>query len=223
MTTNTHPSEALLMSYGAGALNEGLSLAVATHLAFCPDCRRAADEIDVMGGALIEEEPAAPLSEEALQSVMARLDEPEAESRPTPTPSADFTQPLDPSIPNPLRDYLGGSFESLRWRRLAPGVRQFTVLPRTAGGGNARLLRIAPKTPLPEHGHGGIELTLVLQGSYSDSLGQFGRGDLVELDEDVVHKPIADPGADCICLIATGAPLRFKGLLGRLLQPLVGI
>ena len=40
---------------------------------------------------------------------------------------------------------------------------------------------------------------------------------------DTNHQPIADSHRDCICLIATDAPLRFTGLMGRLMQPFIGL
>jgi putative transcriptional regulator len=75
---------------------------------------------------------------------------------------------------------------------------------------------------VPEHGHRGHETVCVLAGSYSDRLGRFGPGDLAEADAEVEHQPVADAGQDCICLIATTAPLRFHGRAARLLQPVLG-
>jgi len=76
---------------------------------------------------------------------------------------------------------------------------------------------------MPEHGHGGSELTLLLRGSYRDEVGHFARGDLADLDETVEHQPVADPETGCICLIGTESKARFKSLFARLLQPLTGL
>ena len=84
-------------------------------------------------------------------------------------------------------------------------------------------MRIAGGSRLPEHGHGGSEMTLILRGSYSDELGRFAAGDVADLDTDTEHQPVVDPGEDCICLVALEAPARFKGAFARLLQPFVGI
>ena len=40
---------------------------------------------------------------------------------------------------------------------------------------------------------------------------------------DLALNPIADPGPDCICLVASERPSRFHGLIARLLQPLHGL
>ena len=76
---------------------------------------------------------------------------------------------------------------------------------------------------MPSHGHNGTELTMVLSGAFSDEGGRYGPGDIEIATEDDHHVPVAEPGADCICLAATDAPLRFKGLLPRIVQPFLGI
>lgn len=226
---NHHPSDALLVAYGAGSLKEGLSLAVAVHLAHCPDCRATLAEVEALGGALLEELPPAPLESLSLAATLDRLDREEAPGNPCKAmrirprcsrPAATAAAP--PSLPSPLRAYVP-SLETLSWQRLAPGVRRVELLPRTASGGAAQLLRIAPGTALPHHGHGGLELTVVLSGHFADELGRYGPGDLAEVDGDTNHQPIADSHRDCVCLIATDAPLRFTGLMGRLMQPFIGL
>ena len=44
-----HPGVDLLLSYSAGSLGEGWSLAIATHLAYCPTCRSAVEDADDLG------------------------------------------------------------------------------------------------------------------------------------------------------------------------------
>ena len=85
------------------------------------------------------------------------------------------------------------------------------------------LLKIGPGRKIPEHGHGGTEMTLILSGSYSDAMGRFAKGDIADLDEHVEHQPVVDSEEPCICLVATEEPTRFKGIVSRLMQPLVGI
>jgi putative transcriptional regulator len=96
-------------------------------------------------------------------------------------------------------------------------------MPRTARGGTVRLLRLAPGVSVPHHGHVGTELTLILRGAYADAFGIFGPGDLAEHDEQDRHEPAVAGDEECLCLIATEAPLRFTGLVPRLMQPLFGI
>ena len=101
----------------------------------------------------------------------------------------------------------------LRW--LAPGVRH-AVLLRGPTEGTLRLLRVRPGTALPRHAHRGTKLTLVLEGAFADETGRHGPYDLVEVEGEESHRPVAEEPADCVCLIATEGRLRFGGLLGAL-------
>ena len=96
------------------------------------------------------------------------------------------------------------------------------ILP-TSESASARLLFIPAGAAVPDHGHRGMELTLVLQGAFADETDRFARGDVEVADQDMEHMPVADIGADCICLAATDAPLRFTSLIPRLLQPFLKI
>ena len=223
MTTSSHPihhpSEALLLGYAGGNLAEAEALAVSAHLTLCPACRRAVAAAEAVGGALLERLAAAPLSADGLNSVLARLDEPAPRE---PAPAA--RQPAAGQIaglPRALSRYVEEALAASNWRMIGAGVQQLRL--RTAGNAQARLLRLKPGTPLPEHSHGGTELTVVLTGSYSDSLGQFARGDMAELDESITHRPVVDAGAECVALIVTDAPLKFRGMMARLAQPFIGI
>jgi putative transcriptional regulator len=101
------------------------------------------------------------------------------------------------------------------------GVKQ--AILRTSGPATARLLYIQAGTRVPDHGHRGSEMTLVLQGAFSDADGRYARGDVEVADEAVEHTPVAEAGEDCICLAAAVGPLKFRGLLPRLAQPFLRI
>jgi len=214
-----HPSEALLVAYAGGSLREAESLAVCTHLAFCPECRRLAAAAEAIGGALLDEIDAAPVSADGLKAVLARLEH-EAAEAPVRTAPARGAAAM-PGLPTALSGYVEAALRAGGWRMAAPGVQQLRL--KTGGGAQARLLRLKPGTPLPEHSHHGTELTLVLSGSYSDSLGRFGRGDMAELDDSITHRPVVDREAECVALVVTDAPLKFRGLMARLAQPFIGI
>ncbi|CAG0909186.1 unnamed protein product [Cyprideis torosa] len=104
---------------------------------------------------------------------------------------------------------------------MGAGVKQ-NILSANSDG-SVRLLYIPPGQAVPDHGHNGLELTLVLQGSFRDETGRYGVGDLEVADEHTDHTPIADAGEACICLAATDAKLRFHALLPTLLQPIFRI
>lgn len=215
MNAKHHPSDATLFAYGGGALSEGLSLVVATHLALCPNCRHTVDEIEVVGGTLLDDLPPTALSDQSFARVLGRLG-PQT-SKPTAKAPMSHAHTDGLILPEPLRSYVEAPREN-RWRALAPGIRHLEVLPRSTDGENVFLLKVAPGTSLARHGHSGSELTVVLEGSFSDELGRFEAGDFAETDDSVNHQPLADTAVDCVCLIAVRGPLRFNGLAGRLMQ-----
>lgn len=223
MTIRHHVSDELLMDYAGGGLEEGWSLAVATHLALCPHCRTRLRAMEATGGAMLEgigetvDNRADEASWNALRSKLGEA--PKQQPRPAANRVA---RPGAFPVPEPLRSRLGGDLDGLRWRALGLGAYHY---PITTGDRtiSVRLLRIPAGKPVPEHGHKGRELTLVLRGAFSDEQDRFGPGDFEETDESINHQPVADAGEDCICLAVTDAPLKFKSRLVRLIQPLIGI
>ncbi|WP_092081271.1 ChrR family anti-sigma-E factor [Poseidonocella sedimentorum] len=210
-----HLTDALLMGYAAGALPEAFDLVIATHLSLCDACRARAAGFEMLGGAVLDEAagPVAPLADDSLEATLARI----AEGPAAPAAAAR----RDPVLPVPLAEYVGGGVEAIRWRRVGMGVRQ-AILP-TSREARARLLYIPAGAAMPDHGHTGTEITLVLQGAFQDDDGYYARGDVEVATEEVDHTPVADFGEDCICLAVTDAPLRFNALLPRLAQPFLRI
>jgi putative transcriptional regulator len=214
-----HPSEALLLDYAAGDLREPTGLVVATHLALCPACRRQVRMCEAIGGALLEALPVADLSADAsargAAAVIAGV-APDA-ADPEAAEPARFDDETCRLVPEPLRGYLGASLKEIGWRPLARGLDAHD-LALDAAGFRTRLLRIRPGAAIPRHGHGGSESVLVLDGGFRDEHGHYARGDLALSDVQTVHRPVADPDGDCLCLIVVEGGVRFAGVLGRLLN-----
>lgn len=217
MNINHHLDDATLMSYCAGSLSQGMALVVASHLAFCTACRERAELNDAVGGALLESLDAETIEDDMLAAILAQIDEPEASVN---EPQQEVPRVCDPEIPMPLNEYVSGPLDELQWKRIVPGVAYYDM--PWQGRGVSRLLRIAPGKSMLTHTHNGNELTLVLRGSFSDEVGRFCRGDIADLDDQIEHQPLVDSDVDCICLIATDAPLRFTTLFGKLVQPMTG-
>ena len=214
-TIKHHLTDALLMSYAAGTLDEGFSLVVATHVSMCDECRARLESFEAVGGSLVNECDEVALSEDALDATFALIDAaPKVALAPRVSASDDV-------FPLPLQDYVGGDLAAVQWRPVGGGVKQAVL--KTVGQDKVRLLSIPGGMAMPDHGHRGLELTMVLQGAFEDADGHFGRGDVEVADEDLHHTPVAVAGETCICLAATDAPLRFKGLMPRIAQPFLGI
>lgn len=216
MTIAFHPDISTLMAFSAGTLEEPYAVVVSTHLAMCEACREQLKRTDLIGGALLAGEASAPMSVGALDRLLAAAGEADSIVMPVPTPS-----PAD--VPAPLVPYLPKGLDAVRWRWSGPGVAVADLPVAKAARGRLMLLRVAGGREVPEHSHGGQELTLILKGAYHDRFGRFGAGDIADHDEDVEHQPIAAAGEDCICLVAVDARLSFRSRVVRALQPLFGL
>lgn len=199
-----HPDDSLLIEYANGSLDEAKALLVATHLALCPPCRKAVAAGEAAGAALAFDEVAAgvgPMPDIAALPV---------------EPRAAVVEPLAP-VPEPLRGYLGRPVRALGWVPVLAGMREYP-LPEFLARGGVRLLAIEPGRRMPQHTHEGLELTLVLQGSFSDATGRYTRGDVATADASINHQPHAGEGELCLCLAVEDAPLRLTGLNGAVLN-----
>lgn len=219
MNPQHHLSEDLLLDYASGSLSEGWTIAVGSHLALCPHCRARSEHADMLGGALLDAIVTEPLAQNAWGAMRARLLAEPAPARIAPAPQKETGKPV---LPMPLRAYVGGDIDSISWRALGRGAAQM-LIPTADKTTQVRLLRIPAGKPVPEHSHGGRELTLVLAGSFRDGELLFGPGDIEDADGSILHTPTATPEADCICLAVTDAPLRFSSWLVRLIQPILKI
>lgn len=208
MTIDHHLSDDLLMRYAGAGLSEPWRLAVAAHIGMCSACAARLDALEAVGGAMLDELSVAPIGSDALDICLAAIDGP-----------PEITSVSRPSglLPGPVQAVVGGDVDDIAWTRVGGGVRQH-VIKGVDGMATARLLRIPAGAAVPEHSHNGMELTLVLHGSFSDGDDRFGPGDIQEAYEDVQHTPTAGAEAECVCLVVTDAPLKFRALLPRVVQ-----
>jgi putative transcriptional regulator len=212
-----HLDHATVLAYAAGTLGEALTVVAASHIAWCPACLAAVRHAESVGGELMLELDGTAVSANCRAKTLSLLDR--ATLHRFPARAA-----VHGEVPAPLSKLLGGvSLRDLPWKRKAPGVALHHVPLLSRDSGKLVLMRIAPGKAMPEHGHGGEELTLVLSGAYRDEIGRFMPGDVADLDEEVEHRPVVEDGEDCYCAVAIEAPTRFKSLPARLMQPFIGI
>lgn len=198
------------MAYAAGTLSEAFNLMVATHLSLCDTCRAQAESYDAVGGeVLTQASDGVALAAGSFAATMALI----AGGAPEEAPVKRSAESI---LPGPLQDYAGTDLDSIKWRSIGLGVKQ-AILP-TSNDASARLLFIPAGAAMPDHGHHGTEMTMVLQGAFQDEDDYFARGDVEVADSDMHHTPVADIHEDCICLAVTDAPLQFEGLLPKIVQ-----
>ena len=201
------------MGYAAGILPEAFSLVVATQMSISDEARARLASYEAIGGGILEDSDEAEMKPNAFQKALKEIDIP-TEKRPLP--------PMVEGIfPKPLQKYVGNDLNAIKWKNIGRGVRQ--AILKTDKHATARLIYIPAGTAMPNHGHNGLEMTLVLQGEFHDEEDFFARGDIEIGDENLHHTPTASGNGPCICLAASDAPLKFTSLLPRLLQPLFKI
>jgi putative transcriptional regulator len=106
-------------------------------------------------------------------------------------------------IPRTLRHVLGTKLDAVPWIAVAPGIQQH-VVPLSAGArGDLRALKLAAGATIPQHGHRGEELTLVLRGGCRDAFGVYVVGDLMDLDDEAHHEVFAHSEQGCILIVAS--------------------
>lgn len=211
-----HLADDTLTAYAAGSLSQPMETLIACHLSVCPMCRSRANAADSVGGAMLGDCEVVPMRSNA----RAIIDQT--------AHSADNVVELPPinkipGVPAPLARLVKGPLEELDWKRLAPGIKQINLTDQPRKMGAFKLLHCDPGVVLSQHSHTERELTYVVKGSYQDEIGRFKAGDIADLDDDDVHQPVVDTDQPCIVLIATDSPVRFTGVVSKLLQPFVGL
>jgi putative transcriptional regulator len=214
MSIEHHPPDSMLAAFAAGTLDHGQHIAIATHLVSCGHCRRFARSMEQVGGAVLDRLQPAAMSSRALAEVEARLNEPARPVAKQVAPALPETEV--PGLPQFVRRY---RFENWKW--IAPSVHLRPIVLPYASNTRVFLLRSGPRTKMLQHTHTGLEMTCVLSGAFRQEGAHYGPGDFDLGDETIDHRPIVEPGQDCICLVAMLGDLQLKGLIGRIVQPFV--
>jgi putative transcriptional regulator len=212
MNVKHHIDDATLTAFATGNLPEAFNVVVASHVSLNDEARVRLEALEAVGGILIEGIDVIEMSYGSLGATLRMIQNETSEITEAPTAITNRCA----IMPQPLAEYVGGSLKDVKWRSLGMGTKQ--AILKTSKNATARLLYIPAGVEMPDHGHKGIEMTLVLQGAFIDGSQRFARGDIEIVDEHMEHTPVADIGEDCICLVASNAPLKFRGLMPRLAQ-----
>ena len=215
MTTAHHPTESWLIRYAAGRLPDSFRRVVQSHVSVCEACRNTVHDATEMSAMMCVAMRGSRLGFDVKRFVNDLDDDVDAGA--AVSRDGDAKADLGGVIEQLLA--VGGE-QTLRWRPAGRGV-SYVRLRASDEAGRLWLLRAEPGTVLPEHGHRGDELTLVLKGAYFNRDRLFKAGDVEEADDTVEHKPVVASDEACICLAATDAPLRFRGWAPRLAQSLI--
>lgn len=208
-----HPNTDLLADYCAGGLSPAPSVSISAHLHFCSRCRDSVSSLEEVGGVLLEVVTPMALSANALDSVLARTG-----AKAAARVGATVIDPELSTLPALIQRLI--PVHGARWRSLSPSLK-IARIPVGESRFELALHKIKPGGSAPAHDHKGLEITVVLEGSFSDDDGVYQEGDFILREPGHVHSPMATQNAQCICLSACEAPIRMIGPFKRLLNPFV--
>ncbi len=211
MEKNVTGMDELLAGYAAGTLSYPAQALVGAHLELSDQNRGYVSSLESLGGVSLND--ADPVAFDDRDSILSSIFSDDALLSNDNVPLVqDGT-----NVPHSLQSIVGRSLDGLPWKTLLPGVKECKF--GEIDGCTSSLIWVRAGRAMPSHTHHGTELTLVLQGGFSDEDGHFVSGDLAFADGDVDHKPIADEGEDCICFAVTAGRLELTGPVGRWFAP----
>jgi putative transcriptional regulator len=171
------------------------------------------ERLEDIGGAHFERLDPQPVGDSLLERVLSRLDDPQP-LRYAPSEASDTR------LPGLLDRLINGDYADLVWKRVTQSL-SVSYLKTGDPNHEFALYRIAEGGRIPEHTHGGREMTLVLHGGFADESGEYHQGDFIVREGWDKHTPVALEGEECICLAVMDAPLQFTRLRHRWLNPLL--
>ncbi len=233
-----HPSGSMLLAHAAGAHTWPMSISIAAHLQMCTLCRQKAYDLNDIGGALLESVPEEKPSPEAFRRLMGKIEQRSDNPRPVRLPAKATDKEKEPARPTGKRrsastrcseDLLAAPLPrvlrallprdgQLTWNRVTPSLR-IARINVGQGADQIAFYHIAAGGKVANHGHRGLEVTLVLSGNFSDAVGLYSPGDFVVKDEGDIHRPTATQDQACVYLSVAQASMVRHGWFRTPLSP----
>ncbi|MDZ7602786.1 MAG: ChrR family anti-sigma-E factor [Hoeflea sp.] len=207
--------DSLLARYVAGTLPTPARVLVEAHLELRPRNLIRVRNLEAMAGLeLMETEPAALSDRDGMLAAIL------ASSAPERAAAAEVSAPESRVFPKALYDFVGFDAADVPWRTKMPGFKEYDL--GEIEGCHVNLFWLKAGRTVPAHTHEGSELSLVLDGAFSDARGHYGRGDISVADDSVDHRPMVDLGRPCIGFAVMDAPLKLTGSFRQLIGDIIG-
>ncbi|ABM02835.1 anti-ECFsigma factor, ChrR [Psychromonas ingrahamii 37] len=207
-----HPTSALLASHSAAQLPLSLSIAVSAHLEMCPKCVTVTRQITEQQSDLFEAQDVT--KNINFSNILDKIFEHQPERQVEPKKvvmNSISVAGTEYQLPRAFTH-----FTDLKWSSFGAISRARVV--KDTDNIRASLLHIDKNSIIPSHTHKGYELTLLLEGAFSDESGVYNKGDFIWLNNDLEHTPFTKEG--CLCYAVQDAPLRFVSGISQALNPL---
>lgn len=214
---NFHPDLAHLRAFAEGTCPTDLALMISAHIDMCPRCQALAMQAQEDIGSEIfsvsrQGKDVQADFDDMLQHIMQA---PEIDI-PSITPSSNILE-LDGKrfeLPRALARY---TEKTGNWSRLVGKLWQAPV--DLGQEGQANFIYMEKGGKVPEHTHKGTEITLVIDGQFSDGLADYDCGDFTIMDGTNKHMPYSEADEGCLVFTMVDKPLHFTSGLARLLNP----
>ncbi|NVK25497.1 MAG: cupin domain-containing protein [Gammaproteobacteria bacterium] len=219
---NHHPKFELIQAYVNGDLPASVSAAIKIHADMCPECQEKILQLT---------EQVAEISFEKVESdedMSIELSEQDADMLSQILADAEFLQTDDVVTAEVAERFVMFKGKNYKLPNVLAnmeigGVTNIGKLARSRvlldeGEIRTSLLHIEPEGSVPQHTHKGFEITLLLDGEFSDKSGTYVKGDFIMLDGQHEHQPVSDNG--CLCFTVVNDALHFTQGINKLLNPI---
>ncbi len=215
-----HPSDTLLTQYCSASLSASLSLAVSIHVDMCPVCQEKVTKLEADNAAEVFNDA---LPSEAKDDTSGYFEQESSSlfDLITSDTSIDEVYEVEPiaveinqqnyQLPRALTRISHSKFTQV-------GKLARSRVTLDDGPLRTSLLHIAAGGEIPEHTHTGFEITLLLNGEFSDEEGSYVPGDFIWQDGSHLHTPVTKEG--CLCFTVVSSALHFNKGLSKLLNPI---
>lgn len=211
---NYHPTDKQLQQYAEGNISSALALVVSAHCDVCSHCQDKVDDINAELSSVIENIHAHQDKDPAFEKMLASIMQmPIVDTKPAVAPRIELDGRFF-DVPRPLQRFVK---HTGNWSHLLGKVWQAPVDLGDAGIANFIYMENGGR--VPEHTHKGTELTLVVDGEFSDGLADYDSGDFIIMDDEHIHSPHSNASEGCLVFSIVDKPLHFTSGIARLLNP----
>jgi putative transcriptional regulator len=213
-----HPKHELLKLHVKGQLPASISAAISMHAEMCSECNKTLQELTLSESKHAfdncDSENNAYLNnkEVSFSSMIAGITS--DDDIYLPEPKVDKIVNVKGKqyiLPRAIAGIEHSQFQNL-------GKLSRSRLDLNEGEVHTSLLHIDPQGTVPAHTHKGFELTLLLDGCFTDELGSYSKGDFIWLNKSHTHTPETKNG--CLCYTVSSDALHFTKGLARILNPI---
>jgi len=209
---NYHPKNELLSLFTTGGLPASLSSAIAIHSEMCSTCQENIDALTEQRAQIDFEQTAFNLGDMDINTMISDItDNDDIDVIKENVAEFITIKGKQYQLPRAIKHLSRSKWTSI-------GNLSRSKINLDEGDIHSSLLHIAPGGMVPEHTHKGYELTLLLEGSFKDEMGEYEAGDFILLDNSHKHTPVTENG--CLCFTVANDAMHFTQGINKLLNPI---